>query len=82
MGFEDRILAATTKLPRDIAIKVLMDVNLRITDWRASGGNDDDAYIEQQVRYAENVAKAYETKRLIAGKQDQSKIKSIKEIIP
>ena len=70
MEFEDRILAATTKLPRDIALKVLMDVNLRITDWRSSGGNDDDAYIEQQVRYAENVAKAYETKKSdSAGKQ-------------
>lgn len=63
MDFEDRILAATTKLPRDIAIKVLMDVNLRITDWRASGGKDDDSYIEQQVIYAENVARAYETKK-------------------
>ncbi|MCM6930309.1 hypothetical protein NE261_00555 [Enterococcus italicus] len=59
MSPEDRILAAVSDLPRDFALKVLMDVDKRITDWRASGGGDHDAYIEQQVRYAENVAKAY-----------------------
>lgn len=73
MDFEDRILAATTKLPRDIALKVLMDVNQRITDWRASGGRDDDTYIEQQVRYAGNVAKAYETKKTDRRQANQSK---------
>jgi len=59
MSPEDRILAAVSDLPRDIALKVLMDVDKRITDWRASGGGDCDAYIDQQIRYAENVAKAY-----------------------
>lgn len=59
MSPEDRILAAVSDLPRDITLKVLMDVDKRITDWRATGGGDHDAYIEQQVRYAENVAKAY-----------------------
>lgn len=63
MDFEERILEATSKLPRDIALKVLMDVHQRITDWRASGGKEDAPYIEQQVRYAENVARAYETKK-------------------
>lgn len=63
MDFEERILEATSKLPRDIALKVLMDVHQRITDWRTSGGKDDDSYIEQQVRYAENIARSYETKK-------------------
>ena len=59
MSPEDRILAAVSDLPRDIALKVLMDVDKRITDWRAVGGGDCDAYIDQQIRYVENVAKAY-----------------------
>ena len=63
LDFEERILEATSKLPRDIALKVLMDVHQRIADWRMSGGKVDAPYIEQQVRYAENVARAYETKK-------------------
>lgn len=59
---EERILNAVSGLPRDVALKVLMDVNQRITDWRASGGKDDDDYINQQIRYAENVAQAYKQK--------------------
>lgn len=58
MSPEDRILEAVSDLPRGVALKVLTDVDKRITDWRATGGGDHDAYIEQQVRYAENVAKA------------------------
>lgn len=63
MSPEERILQATSNLPREIALKVLMDVNQRINDWRASGGSDEDAYIDQQIRYAENVADAYEQKK-------------------
>ncbi|QEK11676.1 hypothetical protein FQB35_04480 [Crassaminicella thermophila] len=32
---------------------VVEDINRRITDWLASGGNIDDDYIQQQFRYAE-----------------------------
>ncbi|MGO2084166.1 DUF6877 family protein [Vagococcus sp.] len=63
MSPEERILKATSSLPRNVAIKVLMDVNQRISDWRASGGSDGDVYIDQQIRYAENVAIAYEQKK-------------------
>lgn len=59
MNPESRILEAVSDLPREVALKVLTDVDKRITDWRAGGGGNHDAYIEQQVRYAENVAKAY-----------------------
>lgn len=31
---------------------VLKDINQRITDWIASGGNETDPYIEQQLRFA------------------------------
>ena len=33
----------------------LQDIDKRITDWLASGGSEDDAYIKQQFRYAEKV---------------------------
>lgn len=33
---------------------IVKDINSRITDWLASGGNANDAYIEQQLRYAKN----------------------------
>ena len=31
---------------------ILEDVHRRIGDWLASGGKEDDPYIEQQLRYA------------------------------
>lgn len=37
----------------DIPTEVLTDVDKRITDWMASGGNEEDPYIKQQLRYAE-----------------------------
>lgn len=38
------------KLPEEL----LIDVNHRMMDWKASGGADDDAYMYQQARVAEN----------------------------
>ncbi|MCI3027712.1 hypothetical protein LMF32_00990 [Desemzia sp. C1] len=60
MSYAAEILSALENVPNDISIKVLADVNQRINDWLASGGKDDDPYIQQQVRFAENVAKSYE----------------------
>ncbi|WP_187372136.1 DUF6877 family protein [Clostridium ihumii] len=40
-----------SKLPR----VVIMDIDKRITDWLAAGGNKEDPYINQQFKYAENV---------------------------
>lgn len=60
MSCASEILKALENVPNDISIKVLVDVNQRISDWLASGGKDDDPYIKQQVRFAENVAKSYE----------------------
>ena len=34
-----------------IPINVLQDVDKRIADWRAAGGKDSDAYIQNQLRY-------------------------------
>lgn len=38
-----------------IPIEVLIDVDERITDWKAAGGKDSDAYIQQQLRYLKRV---------------------------
>lgn len=37
----------------NIPLYVLEDINRRMTDWIASGGNYDDHYIDQQLLYAE-----------------------------
>lgn len=57
---EQRIITALSDVPNQMSLPVLQDVNQRIADWRSSGGADDSDYIEQQVRYAENVKNAYE----------------------
>ncbi|MDU6304714.1 MAG: hypothetical protein E6585_23845 [Serratia marcescens] len=33
---------------------VISDIDKRISDWLAAGGSEDDPYIKQQFRYAEN----------------------------
>lgn len=42
------ILQISNKLP----VPVLNHIKQRIGDWLASGGNEDDPYIEQQLRFA------------------------------
>lgn len=42
------IIRISNKLP----IEVLKDIKQRIGDWLASGGNENDPYIEQQLRFA------------------------------
>ncbi len=41
-----------------IPIKVLQDVDKRIADWKATGGKDSDAYIQNQLRYLKRVENA------------------------
>lgn len=38
-----------------IPIEVLIDVDKRITDWKAVGGKDSDTYIQNQLRYLKRV---------------------------
>lgn len=35
--------------------KVMQDIDKRVGDWLAMGGGEDDPYIWQQLRYAENI---------------------------
>lgn len=38
-----------------IPIQVLQDVDKRISDWKSSGGNDEDHYIQNQIKYLQRV---------------------------
>ncbi|PFM90955.1 hypothetical protein COJ61_16430 [Bacillus thuringiensis] len=52
MNYIDRITEFATQVPA----VVLEDVMNRIKDWIVSGGEEDDPYIEQQLRFVERVA--------------------------
>ena len=41
-------------LQAKLPVVVIKDIEKRITDWLATGGSEDDPYIRQQFRYAEN----------------------------
>lgn len=58
MSTAERISELSHKMP----IQVLHDVMHRINSWLSSGGNHEDEYIKQQLRYMENVANALEEK--------------------
>lgn len=59
MGASERIVKALEHVPNDIALKVTMDIDKRLSDWFSSGGKEDHPYIDQQVRFAENIGKRY-----------------------
>lgn len=44
-----------------LPMNVLVDINHRITDWIASGGNIEDDYIIRQCKYAENIINRMES---------------------
>ena len=46
------------KLP----IAVWEDINKRIMDWIASGGKEEDQYVQRQIEYAEKVHRLMEGK--------------------
>ncbi|WP_194287442.1 DUF6877 family protein [Gracilibacillus oryzae] len=54
MSALEEIMKISSKLP----FVILQDINQRIGDWLASGGKEDDPYIEQQLRFAQNVLEA------------------------
>lgn len=43
------------RLSHQLPLVALQDIHKRITDWLAGGGDADDHYIHQQLRFAENV---------------------------
>ena len=42
------------KLHDKLPIGVIQDLHKRMTDWLSRGGNHDDPYMFQQLRYAQN----------------------------
>lgn len=54
----ERISELADKIP----VVALEDINNRISDWLASGGEETDPYIHQQLRYAENIVAQQEAK--------------------
>ncbi|WP_188006845.1 Phosphoheptose isomerase [Sporosarcina sp. ANT_H38] len=46
-----------SKIAEHIPLEALQDIHQRITDWLASGGEHDDPYIHQQLRYAKRFVK-------------------------
>lgn len=44
------------RLQDKLPLHVVQDLHKRIADWLASGGEYDDPYMHQQVRYAQEVA--------------------------
>ncbi|MGG3042595.1 DUF6877 family protein [Bacillus anthracis] len=55
MNYLQQINKVASKLP----LSVLQDINDRIRDWIVSGGNEDDEYIGQQLRFAQNYLKLH-----------------------
>lgn len=55
MSYLQRINEIASKLP----LPVLEDINNRIRDWIVSGGTEDDEYIGQQLRFAQNYLKVH-----------------------
>jgi len=49
-------LEEINKLAHLLPLEVLQDIDKRVTDWLAAGGEDNDSYIKQQLRYARHVA--------------------------
>ncbi|WP_198160039.1 MULTISPECIES: DUF6877 family protein [unclassified Sporosarcina] len=45
------------RLADQLPLPIVQDLHQRIADWLSSGGNYDDPYMFQQLRYAENVAR-------------------------
>ncbi|WP_407372355.1 DUF6877 family protein [Carnobacterium sp.] len=72
-NYATEITEALSNVPSEIALIVLTDVDKRITDWLASGGDPNARYIQQQVNYAKAISTRFGTKKepLIAGKQSQ-----------
>lgn len=50
-------LEEINKIASRLPLFVLKDIDKRITDWLATGGKEDDPYIEQQLRFAKRFVK-------------------------
>lgn len=54
---ETNAIQEISLIANHLPLVVLQDINQRIGDWLASGGNEDDLYIKQQLRFAKRFVK-------------------------
>jgi len=57
-----RINSVEDLVKAGLPLRVLHDIDKRITDWLASGGTLEDSYVKQQFRYAEKVIESLNKK--------------------
>ena len=63
MNYAAEITKSLSKVPNDISLIVLTDINKRISDWLASGGDSNAPYILQQVDYAKRISERFGTQK-------------------
>ncbi|MFJ5621978.1 DUF6877 family protein [Peribacillus loiseleuriae] len=54
---ETNVIQEISSIAHHLPLEVLQDINQRIGDWLASGGNENDPYIRQQLRFAQRFVK-------------------------
>ncbi|WP_180320078.1 DUF6877 family protein [Peribacillus loiseleuriae] len=54
---EANAIQEISSIARHLPLEVLQDINQRIGDWLTSGGNKNDPYIRQQLRFAQRFVK-------------------------
>ncbi|EOO41267.1 hypothetical protein IIU_00560 [Bacillus cereus VD133] len=52
-------LQQINEIASKLLLSVLQDINNRIRDWIVSGGDENDEYIGQQLRFAQNYLKMH-----------------------
>lgn len=63
MDHAAEIVRALEHVPNHIALSVMIDIDKRISDWLASGGDANAPYIMQQVRYARRIGATFGNKK-------------------
>lgn len=56
-------LSEIVKISSQLPFQVLQDIDKRCCDWMAAGGHENDPYIAQQLRYANNFINRKEAKK-------------------
>ena len=62
IGGSMRINSVEDLVRAGLPLRVIHDIDKRITDWLASGGTLEDPYVKQQFRYAEKVVESLNKK--------------------
>ncbi|WP_035053174.1 DUF6877 family protein [Carnobacterium pleistocenium] len=57
------ISKALSNVPNEVALIALTDIDKRVSDWLASGGDPDAPYIQQQVNYAKRLSQRFGTQK-------------------